>query len=224
VWLGIGLGAVLMAVRMAARGHFGALSVILAGLVVVGALVAFSPLSQVISDRLDHQKSNGIRSFTIGQTLSILPESPILGYGSTRAALGSSNSIAVGQNEKCQKCGNPTIGSNGQLWLLLVAQGVVGTVLYVGFFLRSLWAFRRDRTPIGDAAVLAIALPLWFMFVYNALTMPLVISFLAIALLWRNQWELSRAPAPATALPADPPPWQPPVPAVPTLRSSRWPR
>jgi O-antigen ligase len=222
VWLGLGLAAVLMAVRMAARGHFGALSLILAGLVVVGALVAFSPLSQVISDRLDHQKSNGIRSFTIAQTLSVTPESPVIGYGSTRAALGSSNSIAVGQNDKCQKCGNPTIGSNGQLWLLLVAQGVVGAVLYVGYFIRSLWAFRHDRSPTGDAAFLAIALPLWFMFVYNSLTMPLIISFLAIALLWRNQRERaaqSAAPAPAltSALPRGLPP-------VPRMRGGRWPR
>jgi hypothetical protein len=30
------------------------------------------------------------------------------------------------------------------------------------------------------------------MFVYNALTMPLVISFLSLALLWRNQRELAK--------------------------------
>ncbi len=32
------------------------------------------------------------------------------------------------------------------------------------------------------------------MFVYNALTMPLVISFLSLALLWRNQRELAAEP------------------------------
>jgi hypothetical protein len=57
----------------------------------------------------------------------------------------------------------------------------------VSFFLRSLWAYRRDRSPIGDAGLLACGLPLFFMFVYNALTIPLVLAFLSIAMLWRNQ-------------------------------------
>ena len=117
----------------------------------------------------------------------MLTESPIIGFGSTRAALGSSNSIAVGADANCPRCGNPTLGSNGQLWLLLIAQGIGGAALFVGFFLRSMWAYRRDPTPIGDAGLLALLLPLFFMFVYNALTMPLVISFLSIALLWRNK-------------------------------------
>jgi hypothetical protein len=42
------------------------------------------------------------------------------------------------------------------------------------------------------------------MLVYNALTMPLVISFLSVALLWRNQRERARAAAsePDVAVPA----------------------
>jgi hypothetical protein len=187
LWIGIGLIVVIEAVRLAMRGRYGALTGVIIAAVLAVALVLASPLASIINQRLDNQKSNGIRSFTIEKTLDVLEYSPIIGFGSTRAALGSSNSIAVGQSNKCLKCGNPTLGSNGQLWLLLIAQGIGGALLYVGFFLRSLWAYRRDRTALGDAALIAVALPLWFMFVYNALTMPLVISFLAIALLWRNQ-------------------------------------
>jgi hypothetical protein len=63
-----------------------------------------------------------------------------------------------------------------------------------------MWAYRRDPTPIGDAGLLALVLPLFFMFVYNALTMPLVISFLSLALLWRNQRELAAEPTPFDTL------------------------
>src|SRR5205085_2674838 len=84
--------------------------------------------------------------------------------------------LVLARTPDCESCGNPTLGSNGQLWLLLIAQGFVGAALWVGFFLRSLWAYRRDRTPIGDAGLLACGLPLFFMFVYNTLTMPLVLS------------------------------------------------
>lgn len=186
LWVGLGILVVVVVVRLAIRGRImSLLALLLVGGVAAVAVVA-SPLSTIVQGRLDNGQSNDIRSFTTARTIAAVGSSPVLGFGSTRAALGSSQSIAVGQSDACQRCGNPTIGSNGQLWLLLIAQGYVGAALYVGFFVRSLWAYRRDRSPIGDAGMLAVGLPLFFMFVYNALTMPLVISFLSVALLWRN--------------------------------------
>ncbi len=194
LWAGLGLIVVFMAVRLALRGRLALIGAIVVGIVIAGMVVAASPLGGIIQARFDNPKSNAIRAFTLERTLEVLEESPVLGFGATRAALGSSNSIAIGADADCPRCGNPTLGSNGQLWLLLIAQGIGGAVLFIGFFLRSLWAYRRDPTPIGDAGLLALALPLFFMFVYNALTMPLVISFLSLALLWRNQRELTPEP------------------------------
>ena len=172
------------------RGRLALIGALVIGAVIAGWIVLASPLGAIIEARFENPKSNAIREFTLDRTLEVLEESPVLGFGATRAALGSSNSIAIGADEDCPRCGNPTLGSNGQLWLLLIAQGIGGAVLFIGFFVRSLWAYRHDRTPIGDAGLLALALPLFFMFVYNALTMPLVISFLSLALLWRNKREL----------------------------------
>ena len=72
---------------------------------------------------------------------------------------------------------------------MLLAQGFVGAALHVGFFLRTAWCYRRDRTPIGLAGILGCLLPLLYMFLYNALVVPLVLVFLSIALLWRNDTE-----------------------------------
>ncbi len=190
LWAGLALVVVFMAVRLAMRGRLALIGVLVIGAVIAGWIVLVSPLGAIIEARFENPKSNAIREFTLDRTLEVLEESPVLGFGATRAALGSSNSIAIGADEDCPRCGNPTLGSNGQLWLLLIAQGIGGAVLFIGFFVRSLWAYRHDRTPIGDAGLLALALPLFFMFVYNALTMPLVISFLSLALLWRNKREL----------------------------------
>jgi len=189
LWLGLGLVLVVTALRLMARGRTAVLFGLIVTLGVAATILVASPLTTIIEGRLDNPKSNEARAFTIDMTLAVIRQSPVLGFGSTRAALGSSNSIVVAPRQDCERCGNPTLGSNGQLWLLLIAQGFVGAALYVGFFLRSMWAYRRDRTPIGDAGLLACGLPLFFMFVYNALTMPLVVSFLSIALLWRNQRE-----------------------------------
>ena len=192
LWAGLALIVLFMALRLAMRGRLAVIGALVVGAVIAGVIVLASPLGQIIEARFDNPRSNAIRAFTLDRTLEVLEESPILGFGATRAALGSSQSIAIGADEDCPRCGNPTLGSNGQLWLLLIAQGIGGAVLYVGFFLRSLWAYRHDRTPIGDAGLLALLLPLFFMFVYNALTMPLVISFLSLSLLWRNKREFDR--------------------------------
>jgi hypothetical protein len=182
-----------MTFRLVVRGNLAAIASLLVALVAVAAIFATSPLGSLISQRLTHGQSNDIRTFTTVKTLEAVSGSPILGLGSTRAALGSSNSIAVGSSANCPRCGDPTLGSNGAIWSVLIADGYLGALFYVGFFVRSLWAYRRDRTPLGDAGLLVLFLSLWFMLVYNALAMPLVIIFLSISLLARNQRELAAA-------------------------------
>jgi hypothetical protein len=204
LWIGIGLIVLLMAARLALRGRLLVIVGLFLSLLITVVMVLATPLGTIVEGRFDNPQSNKIRSFTVERTLDVVEYSPVIGFGSTRAALGSSNSIAIGADDQCRRCGNPTLGSNGQIWLVLIAQGVGGVLLYVGFFVRSLWAYRRDRTPIGDAGFLTLVLMLFFMFVYNALTMPLVIAFLAIALLWRNRREaderLLAAPVPSAVL------------------------
>jgi hypothetical protein len=194
LWIALGLGLALVAVRHALHGHYGLLAGLLAGLVAFGALFAASPLPGIVASRLDNPDSNQIRTFTTVKTLELLEHSPVLGFGSTRMAEGSAASIAIGPSPDCPRCGGVTLGSNGQLWAVLVSTGYLGAAFCVGFFLRSLWVYRRDRSPIGDAGLVAILMTLFFAFIYNALTMPLVLSFLSIALLWRNHRERTAIP------------------------------
>jgi hypothetical protein len=121
------------------------------------------------------------------RAVSGMTESPLIGFGSTRSTMGGRNSIAVGPNSRCERCGSFTIGGNGQLWQLLYAHGLLGTVTYLGFFLLGLWRFRRDHSAIGIAGSAAIVASLVAMFWYNALVTPLAWTFCAYALLWRNQ-------------------------------------
>jgi hypothetical protein len=79
------------------------------------------------------------------------------------------------------------VGSTGQLWLLLVCNGILGTVLYLAFFAYGVWRYRRDTTPYGLAGVLVLLLSFVYMFTYTASTIVLAITMLSYALLWRNQ-------------------------------------
>jgi hypothetical protein len=162
-----------------------------AGAALMLALVA-SPLGGVVSARLDNGKSNGVRSYLIDKAVTGVAGSPIVGYGGTRNTRGGRQSITVGESAGCERCGNFTIGGNGQLWQVLYSHGIAGTVGYLGFFTYGLWRFRRDRSGIGIAGSAAIVTSFSAMLWYNTLVTPLAFMFLAFALLWRNEIERKR--------------------------------
>jgi hypothetical protein len=189
LWIGLGVVILYVAFRYVLLGKLwiiGAVVVAAAGLVV--ALMA-SPLGETVSARMDNGKSNGVRSFLIERAVDGFVDSPVIGYGSTRNTIGGRNSITVGESAGCERCGNFTVGGNGQLWQLIYAHGAVGTVGYLGFFAYGLWRFRRDRSPIGIAASAAIVSSFSAMLWYNSLATPLAFMVLAFALLWRNDLE-----------------------------------
>jgi hypothetical protein len=186
LWIGLGVAAVYVAARLALAGRAWAIGGLAVAAAALAAAVALTPLGGVVDARLDDGHSNGVRSFLMERAVAGMAESPVVGFGSTRTTMGGRNSITVGESAACERCGNFTVGGNGQLWQLLFAHGLVGTAAYLGFFGYGLWRFGRDRSPIGVAAGCAIfggfAAMLW----YNALVTPLAFMFLAYALLWRN--------------------------------------
>ena len=189
LWIGLGVLVLYVAARYVLLGKLwilGVLALAAGGLVV--ALLA-TPLGDVVNARLDNGKSNGVRSFLIERTLDGVRGSPVIGYGSTRNTIGGRQSITVGESAGCERCGNFTVGGNGQLWQLIYAHGAVGTLGYLGFFGYGLWRFRRDRSALGIAASGAIVTSFSAMLWYNSLATPLAFMVLAYALLWRNARE-----------------------------------
>lgn len=195
VWLGLAVAVGYVTVRLALRGR----PIVLVGAAGIAAaavgIVLLSPLNQVIEGRLENPRSNDIRASLNEQAVKVALGSPVLGYGSTRTALGSPQSIAVGRTSSCQRCGNAVIGSTGQLWQLLISNGYVGTGLYFGFFGFVLWHYRRDSSAIGIAGSVVIVLTLFFSLFYNVLASPLALTMISIGLLWRNEQAAHAAPA-----------------------------
>lgn len=197
LWLGLGLSLVYLAFRLALMGRVVLVGVLTVAAAVGAILFVFSPLNTIVSERFDNPKSNLTRSYTAQYTYEATLTSPLIGYGGTRPAQGGTQSIAVGSTPDCQQCGNPTLGGNGQFWLVLLGQGFIGAALHVGFFLRVAWAYRRDHSAIGIAGMLTCLLPLLYMFFYNAFVAPLLLVFLSMALYWRNAEHLQAEAAAA---------------------------
>jgi hypothetical protein len=186
MWIGLAVVATWVAVRLALRGR---LTALVAGAGVVALLavaLAASPLGETVRQRLDYGRSDGIRAYLSERALTGMAESPVIGFGSTRNTQGGRHSIAIGPTSDCEQCGGFTVGGNGQLWQLLFAHGLLGTVGYFGFFGYALWRFRHDRSAVGLAGTGAIVGSFVSALWYNALVTPLALLMLSYALLWRN--------------------------------------
>ncbi|MEU2610813.1 O-antigen ligase family protein [Micromonospora sp. NPDC007271] len=198
LWIGLGIAAAYVAVRLALRGRMAVLAGMALAVGMVGILIIATPLGRTFDERLQNGHSDDIRATLSEGAIAAANHSPILGYGANRALIGSNRSIAIGKSEDCPQCGNRKLGSNGQLWALLVGQGYVGALCYNGFFLYSLWRFRRDHSAIGIAGSLVLILMLFFQFTYGAMEATLAYGLISVALLARND-RLRRAVAPAPA-------------------------
>jgi hypothetical protein len=189
LWIGLGVIVAYASIRYVLAGKLWILGALALATAAISVTLATTPLGGTVQARLDNGKSNGVRSFLIERAMNGFAESPVIGYGGTRNTLGGRNSITVGESAECERCGNFTIGGNGQLWQLLYAHGAVGTAGYLGFFAYGLWRFRRDRSPVGVAGSAALVSSFSAMLWYNSLVTPLAFMVLAYALLWRNWIE-----------------------------------
>ncbi|MDH2428755.1 O-antigen ligase family protein [Sphaerisporangium sp. TRM90804] len=223
LWIGLAVSVVYVIVRAGPRAARAvlrarprtALTVCAVLLVAVPALLA-GPLTTMVAQRLEKPHSNQIRAFTVMSTLKAATHSPVIGYGNTRNAHGNYRSITTGRTTWCHECGHPPLGSDGQLWLLLITQGFTGALLYVAFFAGAVRRFRRDRTPIGQAGTLVMLLALLYMFIYDGLISALTLYLISYATLWRN-------PPPSDPRPPAEPPRHPGGVSRPPARSPQTP-
>ncbi|GAA1122076.1 ligase [Nocardiopsis composta] len=193
LWAGLVLSAVFLLVQLVRAGRSGTAAAGVLGALALAAALLASPLMGVVQERAANPHSDQGRAATSAAAVQAASESPVIGWGTTRDMLGSSESIAIGRSPECPGCGNHTIGNNGQFWLTLIANGWVGTALFLAFFARAAVQYRRAADPLGSAALLSVLLLFWYMFFYVALTAPLAVTMAAVALLWRRARGTSAA-------------------------------
>lgn len=182
LWIGLILGVGFVVARLIATRRFVALTLVVSLGVALLLAILVSPLGEVARQRNSGDApSDNIRSFSISRSVEVARASPVLGYGGTRAQEGSSSTIAVGKSAACATCGNQPLGTNGQLWFVLVGQGFVGVIFYLGFHLALLRRFLHSRHVVATTAAAVTVLSLWFSLIYDRTVATGCIEFLAIA-------------------------------------------
>jgi hypothetical protein len=173
LWVGLGVGLVYAAVRVALRGNARALVAIVGFLALVAALVSLTPLGRYVSDRLEHQHSNERRSSLGGQAVQGALERPLLGYGGPRESPDLPNA--------------PEIGTHGHIYLVLFSQGLPGLVFFCGWWLWALWVSARGPTgpPLWGHVLLLVGLLEFFY--YDMMPTQLHLMMVVAAVAWRER-------------------------------------
>jgi hypothetical protein len=186
LWAILVLGVVYFMAQRLRHGGLSTFGFTVAAVMMTVTAVLVSPLSTIVQERLENQHSNARRSELAAKTVSSMVQgSPVIGFGNTRAVQGNFGSIAGGATPECPSCRVPPLGTQGQAWLVLFSQGVLGGLLFFGFFLRRLFAHVASRNTLTMFALPVVVFFLIETLIYDTLGSPLFAVMMALGLMWR---------------------------------------
>jgi polysaccharide biosynthesis protein PslJ len=185
LWLSLGAAVAYVAVRLALTGRTRLLRRILAIVPIALALLWLSPLRGVVESRFAHPHSNQRRLDLYQEATSDVLASPLFGYGAPRP--NPLNPDA------------PSVGTQGQFWLVLYSHGFVGVAFFLGWFIAEFRRTKRMATGLEMAAHISILIALVQFPYYEMLPTQLAILMCAIGMAGREQAAMA---SPAAGPPA----------------------
>lgn len=184
LWLALALALVVLAVRALVAGNARVLLPIGVGVALLAVVVVLSPLRTTLADRFSSPNSNEGRGELASRGFDSTLSSPIVGFGTTRDVQGSLSSIAGGSTPTCPRCGAPSFGTQGQIFLTTFAQGYVGAAFYLGFLLLVVARAARSPGPAVTMALCVLTMHAATLSVYSADNLAVVPIFAAAGVLW----------------------------------------
>ena len=180
LWFCLVVTAFYASFRFALRGRKGGIQGVLAFLIVFMMVFSFGPTRQLIDDRIATPHSNQGRATLYKEAADSVEKSPLLGYGAPRPSQANPNL--------------PSVGTQGQFWLVLFSHGIPGALLFVSFFAYACWRTRKARSSIALWCHVVVVLALVQMPFYGLLPSQLNIIMIAIALASREAVESDPEP------------------------------
>ena len=129
-WLSAGAAMLYATFRLARGRNAQLLRIVTIGALVIGALVFVTPLGEIVQTRLTNGYGDAHRERLYAQSIELVRASPVFGHGAPVLVEG-----------------NLSAGTHGQLWTVLVSQGIPGVVLFVGWLAWAMWKASRPLPP-----------------------------------------------------------------------------
>ena len=185
LWLSLGVGMMYAAVRLAIAGNSRALRINVLLIFTVIAVVFLSPLKTLVSDRLAHPHSNERRISLYQESTDRVLDSPFLGFGTPQPSLFNPDA--------------PPIGTQGQVWQVLISHGIPGAILFMWWFAFQFWRLRRTSPEVVLWTHTVILIAFIQMPFYDSLGIPLAVIMIAIAIASRELPTRTRSLVPSDA-------------------------
>ncbi len=185
-WLSIIAAGLYAWIRFAIRGRGRAALLGLALLVVVALGVLATPLGGVVHDRIGHHGSASLRLTLIDQSAQGAMQSPVVGYGVPLPQPVSQYSL-------------PNVGTQGQLWLVLVSVGIPGLVFFLLWLLYVFWSARSPENPASFAVHVALLAGFIQLPFYGWMPTEMFLVMTVAAFVWRSRDQLVPADRPLEA-------------------------
>src|SRR5205807_6318721 len=122
--------------------------------------------------RASHAQSNQTRLALYQQAGEGVLQSPLLGYGAPRPQQNSTVN---------------SVGTQGQLWLVMFSHGFPGLLFYVGFLFWAFWRTRRGRSRVEFWANVTLVIALIQLPFYGQLPGQVYLLMIATALALRER-------------------------------------
>ncbi len=210
LWLSLGFGLAYAAVRFGALRDVRRVMRVLGAVVVVGVIIAFSPLGGLVSGRFTHQTGDTSRLARDQAAQTQIAASPVLGYGAPQ------QNTAVTHTQK-------SVGTESEIFMLLYSHGVPALFFFGTWMaytiVRTAKTRSRDSPPLFWVHVALIVA--FVQAPYYELTERIPFILVFAALLYRDiamqselrfedrarkrlrGWRIRRPPAPGLSLGGD---------------------
>ncbi|TFC89107.1 hypothetical protein E3T24_01550 [Cryobacterium sp. TmT2-59] len=179
MFLGLALALAYVLLRCVLSGNVRAIAA-LAGLSLVAA-GAWAALP--VADRLDHRvevsSSTEDRADLYVEAFTRTLEQPVFGYGAPRPS---------------ETPGAPSVGTQGQFWMVMFSHGFPGAALFMGWLAWAFFRSVRERDPAGLACNTVILVTLVESLYYGIMTTGLMVAMLAAAVALRPTEDAEPAP------------------------------
>jgi O-antigen ligase len=169
--IGIGIAMLYAGTRLLFMGRPKPLAGMAVAVLVGAVLFSALPVQERIENRLANAgSSNETRSSLYQQSLESVPESPIFGHGVPK---GGDNPNA------------PPVGTQGQVWMILVSHGPVALFCALGWLVLAIVQSRRRRDLVGLATHTSLLVGTIELLYYGVLPYGLPLLMVAAALALR---------------------------------------
>lgn len=170
MFLGLALALVYVAIRLVIRGNGKALLGLLGLVALVAVAFATLPVAERLTHRVQASSSTADRANLYQETIQRTLESPVFGYGGPRPS---------------ETKGAPSVGTQGQVWMVMFSHGLPGLALFMGWLVWAYIRSIRERDPAGLALNTVLLVVIVESLYYGIMTTGLAVAMIAAALTLR---------------------------------------